>query len=90
MVEPTPLRQNLNEVGDVPAKVISVICVIAWLNNIGHLNDMSHSGWLNSVIYLRQGPEGEEGALKVIIPELLDSDKNIGYSNPIRTWPCEI
>jgi len=40
--------------------------------------------------YLRQGLEGGKGALKVIIPELLGSDKNIGCSNSIKTWPGNI
>ena len=60
--EPTPLKQKLNEFGGVLAQVISVICVIVGLINIGNLSDESHSGWLKGGIYY----------LKVIIIESLD------------------
>ena len=41
-------QPGLNEPppGNVLAKVISVICVIAWFINIGHVSDMSLTGWL--------------------------------------------
>ena len=40
--EPTPLKQKLNDFGDMLAKVITVICVLVWLINIQHFNDPSH------------------------------------------------
>lgn len=49
--EPTPLKQKLNEFGDVLAKVITVICVIVWLINIRHFNDPTHGGWARGAIY---------------------------------------
>lgn len=49
--EPTPLKQKLNNFGDMLAKVITVICVLVWLINIEHFNDPSHGGWAKGAIY---------------------------------------
>lgn len=50
--QPTPLKEKLNDFGDLLAKVITVICVLVWLINIGHFNDPSHGGsWVKGAIY---------------------------------------
>lgn len=49
--EPTPLKQKLNEFGDMLAKVITVICILVWLINIQHFNDPSHGSWAKGAIY---------------------------------------
>jgi len=50
--EPTPLKEKLNDFGDVLAKVISAICILVWLINIQHFNDPSHGGsWAKGAIY---------------------------------------
>ena len=49
--EPTPLKQKLNEFGDMLAKVITVICVLVWLINVKHFNDASHGSWVKGAIY---------------------------------------
>lgn len=49
--EPTPLKQKLNDFGDMLAKVITVICVLVWVINIEHFNDPSHGGWAKGAIY---------------------------------------
>ena len=49
--EPTPLKQKLNDFGDMLAKVITVICVLVWLINIQHFNDPSHGSWAKGAIY---------------------------------------
>ncbi|KAF2863587.1 calcium transporter ATPase [Piedraia hortae CBS 480.64] len=50
--QPTPLKEKLNNFGDMLAKVISAICVLVWLINIGHFNDPSHgNSWVKGAIY---------------------------------------
>lgn len=49
--EPTPLKQKLNEFGDMLAKVITLICILVWLINIQHFNDPSHGSWAKGAIY---------------------------------------
>lgn len=49
--EPTPLKQKLNDFGDMLAKVITVICVLVWLINVEHFNDPAHGGWPKGAIY---------------------------------------
>lgn len=49
---PTPLKEKLNEFGDLLAKVISGICVLVWLINIRHFNDPSFgNSWTKGAIY---------------------------------------
>lgn len=49
--DPTPLKQKLNDFGDMLAKVITVICILVWLMNIQHFNDPSHGSWTKGAIY---------------------------------------
>ncbi|KAG2418486.1 sarcoplasmic/endoplasmic reticulum calcium ATPase [Aspergillus terreus] len=49
--EPTPLKQKLDDFGDMLAKVITVICILVWIINIEHFNDPSHGGWAKGAIY---------------------------------------
>ena len=49
--EPTPLKEKLNDFGDMLAKVITVICILVWLINIQHFNDPSHGSWVKGAIY---------------------------------------
>jgi P-type Ca2+ transporter type 2A len=49
--QPTPLKEKLNEFGDMLAKVITVICALVWLINIQHFSDASHGGWVKGAIY---------------------------------------
>ncbi|KAL8874280.1 MAG: hypothetical protein Q9174_000360 [Haloplaca sp. 1 TL-2023] len=49
--EPTPLKEKLNNFGDMLAKVITVICVLVWLINIQHFSDPSHGSWAKGAIY---------------------------------------
>ncbi|TGZ85617.1 calcium ATPase [Ascodesmis nigricans] len=48
---PTPLKEKLNDFGDVLAKVIMVICILVWAININNFNDPSHGGWVKGAIY---------------------------------------
>ncbi|PGH15884.1 calcium-translocating P-type ATPase, SERCA-type [Polytolypa hystricis UAMH7299] len=49
--EPTPLKQKLNDFGDMLAKVITVICILVWLINIEHFSDPTHGSWAKGAIY---------------------------------------
>lgn len=49
--EPTPLKEKLNDFGDMLAKVITIICILVWLINIQHFNDPSHGSWAKGAIY---------------------------------------
>lgn len=50
--EPTPLKEKLNDFGDMLARVITGICILVWLINIQHFNDPVHGGsWAKGAIY---------------------------------------
>ena len=49
--QPTPLKEKLNDFGDMLAKVITVICILVWLINIRHFSDPSHGGFTKGAIY---------------------------------------
>ena len=49
--EPTPLKQKLNDFGDMLAKVITLICMLVWLINVQNFNDASHGSWIKGAIY---------------------------------------
>lgn len=49
--EATPLKEKLDEFGDLLAKAITAICILVWIINIRHFNDESHGGWTKGAIY---------------------------------------
>ena len=49
--EKTPLKQKVDDFGNLLAKVIAVICVLVWLVNVRNFNDPSHGGWAKGAIY---------------------------------------
>ncbi|KAF2657340.1 calcium ATPase [Lophiostoma macrostomum CBS 122681] len=49
--QPTPLKEKLNDFGDMLAKVITVICILVWLINFRNFSDPSHGSFTKGAIY---------------------------------------
>ncbi|KAF2178562.1 calcium ATPase [Zopfia rhizophila CBS 207.26] len=49
--QPTPLKEKLNDFGDMLAKVITAICILVWFINIRNFNDPSHGSFTKGAIY---------------------------------------
>ncbi|KAK1914728.1 hypothetical protein P3342_010717 [Pyrenophora teres f. teres] len=49
--QPTPLKEKLNDFGDQLAKVITAICILVWIINVGNFSDPSHGSFTKGAIY---------------------------------------
>ncbi|KAH3675583.1 hypothetical protein WICMUC_002672 [Wickerhamomyces mucosus] len=49
--QPTPLKEKLDQFGDLLAKFITVICILVWIINFKNFNDPIHGGYFKGAIY---------------------------------------
>lgn len=49
--QPTPLKEKLDDFGDLLAKFITVICIAVWVINVNNFNDPAHGGYVKGAIY---------------------------------------
>jgi len=49
--QPTPLKEKLDDFGDLLAKFITVICIAVWAINVNNFNDPAHGGYVKGAIY---------------------------------------
>lgn len=49
--QPTPLKQKLDDFGDLLAKFITIICIAVWIINFNNFNDPVHGSYLKGAIY---------------------------------------
>ncbi|CCH45191.1 Ca2+ transporting ATPase,sarcoplasmic/endoplasmic reticulum [Wickerhamomyces ciferrii] len=49
--QPTPLKEKLDDFGDLLAKFITVICIAVWVINVNNFNDPAHGGYIKGAIY---------------------------------------
>jgi Ca2+ transporting ATPase len=49
--QPTPLKQKLDDFGDLLARFITVICIAVWVINFNNFNDPIHGSYMKGAIY---------------------------------------
>lgn len=47
----TPLKQKIEEFGDILTYLIGIICIVVWVINYKNFFDESHGTWINGCIY---------------------------------------
>lgn len=46
-----PLKKRLDEFGDKLAKVVTIVCVVCWVMNIGNFSDPAYGGTVMGALY---------------------------------------
>ena len=49
--ETTPLKEKLDDFGNVLAQVITVICILVWVINIRNFSSQAHGSWIRGALY---------------------------------------
>lgn len=47
----TPLKQKLDEFGELLGKLIAAVCVLVWIINIGRFSSAGNGSWLQGALY---------------------------------------
>lgn len=47
----TPLKERLDDFGNLLARIISVICILVWIINVKHFSDPQHGGVIKGAIH---------------------------------------